>query len=114
MNTYIFCMYLVPYNIINKMKYFVILWTPTAIPIFKVKSFDSWNLNNTVVPRSYATPSNAIFAAMLFWIGSKKIQVKLFSSQLHYFFPPVTLFSSFPPKLHYHFPRSYAISSFSP
>ena len=40
---------------------------------------------------------------MPFWIGSKKIRVKLFSSQLCYFslFPPVTLFS--PPLLHYFF-----------
>ena len=54
----------------------------------------------TVVPRSYATPSYAIFAAMLFWIGSKKIRVKLFSS----FSPSVTLF----------FPPSYAIFLFFP
>ena len=27
---------------------------------------------NTVVPRSYAAPNYAIFAATLFWIGSKK------------------------------------------
>ena len=32
---------------------------------------------------SYATPHYAIFAATLFWIGSKKTWVKLFSS----FFP---------------------------
>ena len=38
----------------------------------------NWNFvlkfptKNTVVPRSYATPNYAIFAAMLFWIGSKK------------------------------------------
>ena len=32
----------------------------------------------TALPRSYATPSYAIFAATLFWIGSKKIRVKLF------------------------------------
>ena len=51
----------------------------------------------TVVPRSYTTPSSN---AMLFWIGSKKTLVKLFSSQLCYFFPPVTLFSfSFSPQL---------------
>ena len=34
--------------------------------------------NITAVPCSYATPYYAIFAATLFWIGSKKIQVKLF------------------------------------
>ena len=49
----------------------------------------------TIVPRSYATPSSN---AMLFWIGSKKTLVKLFSPQLCYFFLPVTLFFFlFPP-----------------
>ena len=40
------------------------------------------NHRDTVVPRSYATPSYAIFK------GPKKTQVKLFSSELHYF-PPL-------------------------
>ena len=54
----------------------------------------------TVVPRSYATPNYAIFTATLFWIGSKKIRVKLFlDPQLRYLFL---------------FPPSYAISSFFP
>ena len=49
------------------------------------------NWNSTVVHRSYTTPNYAIFAATLFWIGSKKIRVKLFSSffpQLRYFLSP--------------------------
>ena len=29
-------------------------------------------------PRSYSNPNYAIFAATLFWIGSKKIWAKLF------------------------------------
>ena len=44
-----------------------------------------WNLThffdiqfkNTALPRTYATPSYAIFAATLFWIGSPKPRVKL-------------------------------------
>ena len=46
---------------------------------------------NTVVPFSYATPSYAIFAALLIWIGSKKLKLSYFLHlQLHYFllFPP--------------------------
>ena len=39
---------------------------------------------NTVVPFSYATPSYAIFAAMLFWIGPKKIELSYFP-----LFPPL-------------------------
>ena len=47
-------------------------------------------VSTIVVPRSYATLIYAIFAATLFRIGSKKTQVKLFSSKLRYFhiFPP--------------------------
>ena len=69
--------------------------------------FKSIWFESTVVPRSYA-----IFAATLFWIGSKKIRVKLFSSQLCYFFFPqlryfllffaqIRYFFLFPPQLSY-------------
>ena len=51
---------------------------------------------------------------MLFWIGSKKTWVKLFSPQLCYFFPPVTLFFSFSPQLSYFFPPVTLFFSFSP
>ena len=63
---------------------------------------------NTVVPHSYATPRNANFAAMLFWIGSKKIRVELFS-----FFPLPLSYTIFFPQLHYFplFPPSYTIFS---
>ena len=49
------------------------------------------NHQDTVVPRSYATPSYAIFK------GPKKTQVKLFSSKLHYFSPLLRYFLLFPP-----------------
>ena len=54
-----------------------------------------FSLKNTVVPRSYATPSYAIFANTLFWIGSQKTRVKLF----FIFFPKLCYFLS--PQLHY-------------
>ena len=65
-----------------------------------------WKYASTVVPCNYATPNYAIFAATLFWMGSKKTWVKLFSS----FFPPVTLFSFPPVPLFSSFPPSYATS----
>ena len=49
----------------------------------------------TVLPHSYATHSYTIFAAMLFWIGSKKIELTYFltpSYPICSFFPPVKLF----------------------
>ena len=67
--------------------------------IISFKPFKCTPLDYTLVPLSYATPIYTIFAATLFWIGSKKTWVKLFSSKLRYFFPPVTLFSSFSPQL---------------
>ena len=48
-------------------------------------------MSNTVVSCSYATPNYAIFAVMLFWIGSKRTGAKLFSifhPQLRYFLSP--------------------------
>ena len=45
--------------------------------------------------------------AILNWV-----QKKLFSPQLHYFFPPVKLFSYFSPQLSYFVPPSYAIFFF--
>ena len=74
----------------------------TTLPLLSSNLF----FYNTLVPHSYATPSYAIFAAMLFWIGSKEIRVKLFSSfspQLHYFFTPSYSISSFFPQLSYFF-----------
>ena len=62
----------------------------------------------TVVPCSYATPNYAIFAATLFWIGSKKTWVKLFSS----FSPSYAIF--FPSSLPYfsYFSPSYATTPY--
>ena len=49
----------------------------------------------TVLPHSYATRSYTIFAAMLFWIGSKKIELTYFltpSYPICSLFPSVRLF----------------------
>ena len=77
-------------------------WGPPSIDhkISDKKVNQILDYSYTVLPRSYATPSYAIFAATLFWIGSKKIRVKLF------FYPQLRYLFLFPP--------SYAISSFSP
>ena len=49
------------------------------------------NHRDTVVPRSYATPSYAIFK------GPKKLKLS-YLLQVTLFFPLVTLFSSFSPR----------------
>ena len=66
------------------------------------------NHRDTVVPRSYATPSYAKLAVTLFWIETKKPQFYFLLVMI--FFPPFTLFSSFSPQLPYFllFPPSYA------
>ena len=51
---------------------------------------------------------------MLFWIGSKEIRVKLFSSQLRYFSPQLRYFSLIPPSYTIFSPPSNTISSFFP
>ena len=64
-----------------------------------------WNRLKQFLP---VCPNYAIFAATLFWIGSKKFKLSyflLFSPSCAIFFPPVTLFSSFSP--------SYAIFFFA-
>ena len=70
--------------------------TSEEITVYKVEKTCPFCSNwCTVVPRSYA-----IFAATLFWIGSKQNRDKLFSPfsiQLHYFLTPSNTISSFFP-----------------
>jgi hypothetical protein len=66
-------------------------------------------ITTTVVPAVTLPPVKLFSQQRYFELGPKKTRVKLFSPQLHYFFPPVTLFSYFPPQLSYFVPPSYAI-----